>query len=469
MDPVVSVCIPSRDRAPLLGEALRSALGQDGPALEVVVCDDGSTDATPEVLAAAMAGDVRVRAARNDAPLGVARSRDRCLAAARGRYVAWLDSDDAYLPGALARQVAVLDAHPAASLAHGGFHVVGATGERQRDWAAPFARDTVEPGAEAFLHLLATNEITTSTVVARRAAHADAGPFGGSRPGASSSDWATWLRLALRGDVAYTAAPVASYRQHPATISHAAAPGGERLRCDVAVVRELLRAERRRVPDPRRAGAVARSALAAKALLHAGDLFTRGDRAAALRAIGLAVRLVPASLSSPGIWLARSTALGDAYGCYRATKVMLGRLAEPLEGTRFGLRVAAAAERDLDWEATLVRAAGVVRRVVPADACVGAVAKWDPTLLAFSHRRGRNFPDRRTLPDGYPADSEVAVEHLEAQRRAGLSHLVLPSASFWWLEHYAGLAAHLERRHRRLWQDQDCVIFDLRGGAGAAR
>jgi hypothetical protein len=102
-----------------------------------------------------------------------------------------------------------------------------------------------------------------------------------------------------------------------------------------------------------------------------------------------------------------------------------------------------------------------VRRTVPADACVGAVAKWDPSLLALCERDGRNFPDRRTLPDGYPADSDEAVAHLEAQRRDGVSHLVVPSPSFWWLEHYAGLAAHLETAHRRVWGDDDCVIFEL--------
>jgi hypothetical protein len=103
-----------------------------------------------------------------------------------------------------------------------------------------------------------------------------------------------------------------------------------------------------------------------------------------------------------------------------------------------------------------------VDRVVPDDGCVGAVAKWDPALLTLSGRRGRNFPDRRTLPDGYPADSAAAVAHLEEQRRDGLSHLVVPSPSRWWLEHYDGLAAHLDARHRRVHDDGDCLVFDLR-------
>ena len=46
-------------------------------------------------------------------------------------------------------------------------------------------------------------------------------------------------------------------------------------------------------------------------------------------------------------------------------------------------------------------------------------------------------------------------------RGKGLSHLALPSASFWWLEHYPELASHLDDRATRLWRDHDCVIYDL--------
>jgi len=117
-----------------------------------------------------------------------------------------------------------------------------------------------------------------------------------------------------------------------------------------------------------------------------------------------------------------------------------------------------AAAGDPAWEATLARAAATLRRVVPAHACVGAVAKWDPTLLALSGHRGRNFPDRRALPDGYPRDGAAAVAHLDEQRRAGLSHLAFTSASLWWLEHYRELADELgEPLHR----DAELAVYEL--------
>src|SRR5213079_2612156 len=95
------------------------------------------------------------------------------------------------------------------------------------------------------------------------------------------------------------------------------------------------------------------------------------------------------------------------------------------------------ASRDPDWDAALARIAGTLRAVTPPDAVLGTVTKRDPTLLRLSGRRGRNFPERAALPAGYPANSAAAVAHLEQQRAAGLSHLVFPGASLWWLDHYA--------------------------------
>jgi Glycosyl transferase family 2 len=457
-EPLVSVCIPARGQARFLGEAIASALHQGIADLEVLVHDDASDDDLGAIARAS--GDRRVRYLRHERPLGVAENRNSCLRAARGRYVAWLDADDAYLPGALQRQVAVLERHPAVALVHGAAEIVDEAGARLPPWRRPFAADTIEPSRAAFRELLLANELTTSTVVVRSSAHAAAGPFVASGP--SSSDWDMWLRLALHGDVAYGADPVAEYRQHAATISRATASSGARLRCDVRVVRRVLRLAGPSLPDRRRLAGRASAALAAKALLHAGDLQTRGDRAGTLRAVGLAARLTPGIVGGRLARLASAAARADAYGWHHATKDLLGRLAAQLEGSRFGARIAGAAARDPEWDATLGRIAHTLRAVTPADAMVGTVTKWDPTLLHLSGRRGRQFPDRRLLPDGYPADDAAAVAHLQRLRAEGLSHLVFPSASFWWLEHYGALAGRLRAAGPPAHADPDCVIFDLR-------
>jgi len=457
--PLVSVCVPAHDQAPYIAAALRSALAQDVD-LEVVVQDDASTDGTGSVVDGI--ADPRVRYARHGRRLGVAATRNACLARARGRYVAWLDADDEHLPGMLARQVEALEADPGIGLAHGGFQVMTAGGEPLADWPAPFEGDAVEAPAVAFRHLLASNEMTTSTVVVRRECH-DA--TGGFRPeiGVSSTDWDAWLRIVRHNGVAYTAAPVARYRQHKGTISSATTPGGQRLRCDIAVVRHVLRHHAAGLPDGARMSAAAHAALATKALDHAGDLFTRGHRSGAARAVAHASRLAPSAVSPLAPRLLRSTMRGDEDASYRTTRAILGRLADRLEGTRYGRKVRRAAAGDPEWEAALERIARGLRRTLPRDANVAAVAKWDPTLLSLIEREGRNFPDRGLMPDGYPRDGAAAVEHLEQLRREGVSHLVVPSAYSWWLDHYTQLADHLEDRYRREAGSAECLVFDLRG------
>ena len=463
--PLVSVCVPTRNQGAYLKGAIASALAQDVE-LEVLVHDDASLDDTAAVVA--RTADPRVRYLRHERPLGIALNRNSCLARARGRYVAWLDSDDELLPGTLASRVAVLEGEPSVGLLHGGFQVIGADGERLPDWPAPFGDDIVEPAHEAFRNLIMTNEVTTSTVVVRRSCHHASGGF---RPGAgaSSSDWDAWLRVARHAGVAYRAAPAARYRQHPETISAATSASGERLRCDVAVVRRMLRRHAHGVPGARSLSSAAHAALAAKALDHAGDLFTRGLRRESARAATLAARLAPAVLGPLAPRLLIATGRGDDYAHYRVTKDMVGRLADRLEGTRYGDRLRLKAATDPQWESALRRIADAARKVLPPEASVAVIAKWDPTLLRLIGREGRNFPDRRLMPGGYPRDGAAAVEHLEQLRREGISHLVVPHAHSWWLDHYTEFARHLEQRYRRQPCGMDGVVVDLQGDGAPAQ
>jgi len=105
--PDVSVVIPNRDQGCFLGAAIDSALAGDGPTVEVIVCDDGSSDDSPAVVG--RYGD-RVRVLECGGG-GACRARNAGLAAAEARYVKFLDADDFLLPGALARQVAWMDRH----------------------------------------------------------------------------------------------------------------------------------------------------------------------------------------------------------------------------------------------------------------------------------------------------------------------------------------------------------------------
>lgn len=95
----VSYVVPAYDAAESVGDAVRSALAQEGVSLEVVVVDDGSRDATAEVVAALAREDERVRLVRLARNGGVSRARNAGIAQARGRFVGVLDADDMLLPG----------------------------------------------------------------------------------------------------------------------------------------------------------------------------------------------------------------------------------------------------------------------------------------------------------------------------------------------------------------------------------
>ena len=114
--PRITGIIPVRDRAGFVARAIDSALAQAGPALELIVVDDGSTDATPAVLSGF--GE-KIAALRRPA-LGRSAARNAGIEAARGEWIAFLDSDDAWLPGKLERQLAFHEAHPEIAMsAHG--------------------------------------------------------------------------------------------------------------------------------------------------------------------------------------------------------------------------------------------------------------------------------------------------------------------------------------------------------------
>lgn len=104
--PLVSVVVPVYNGAETLPLALDSALKQEVD-LEVLVVDDGSTDGTAAVMER-YRDDPRVRYEKNQKNLGAAGSRNRGVAMARGKYVAFLDSDDCWAPGKLKKQLALL-------------------------------------------------------------------------------------------------------------------------------------------------------------------------------------------------------------------------------------------------------------------------------------------------------------------------------------------------------------------------
>ncbi len=111
MTPRLSVLLPVRNGVPRLEAALQSLASQTFTDFEVLAVDDGSTDATPEILARWADREPRIRVLRQE-PRGIVGALERARSAARGRLLARMDADDEALPERLERQVELLDAHP---------------------------------------------------------------------------------------------------------------------------------------------------------------------------------------------------------------------------------------------------------------------------------------------------------------------------------------------------------------------
>lgn len=201
--PGVSVVIPTYNRAGVVTRAIQSVLAQSYQAFEIIVVDDGSTDGTPMAVAAIQ--DPRIRYIRHDRNQGGGSARNAGIAAARGEYVAFLDSDDEWMPDKLERQVRVLGpSGPEIGAVCTGFVSLDARGQ-VRKTTIPTTRH-VDPDG-----LLTRNLIgTTSTFVARTGCLQAIGGFDTSL--ASCQDWDLYARLARHFRIAFV--PEALVRHH---------------------------------------------------------------------------------------------------------------------------------------------------------------------------------------------------------------------------------------------------------------
>lgn len=459
-EPKISVCMPTFNQGRFLRHALESVLKQTVQDFEIIVYDDASTDETPEIIAAFR--DERVRYFRQERNVGIAANRNSCLAKARGRYIAWLDSDDVYLPDMLSVQSAILETHPDVGLVHGAFEVIDQDGRRLPDWSPPFRGDVIEPGTKALRELVLHNYITAPTVMVRRDCYDRSGRYA-TELSNSGEDWEMWLRIALHADIAYTATAVAQYRQHENSSSSSSVRNGKRLRNDFKVFQRFFKNYAHLHPDTATLKDQAQAALAVKALILSGERFTRKRYWAACRALLVNLELASRLLRNRhGRRLFISTVSRDEFANYRHSKALLGEFYSRLANTAYAEKIKKLAIEDPEWEGTLRNIARVIRELVPKNARLAAVDKSDPTILHLCGRKGWHFPDWSVLPDGYPPDSGVAIKHLEQLRSRGADYMVFPSAAFWWLEFYQEFSRHLEEQYRCLWRDENCILYELR-------
>jgi GT2 family glycosyltransferase len=475
----VSVIVPVHGRARLTQRCLSMVLAELPADAELVVVDDASADATPELLAGY--GDA-IRSLRLEENVGFARACNEGAALADGELLVFLNNDVEPTPGWLVTLRRHAEANPQAgavgarllypngTVQHAGV-VFGQDGYPHHLYAG-FPAD--HPAVARSRPLQA---VTGACLLVRREAFEAVGGFD---PGYLNSleDVDLCLRLGeAGGEVHYCADAVLVH------LESASRGRSDRFERSVALYRERWR-ERVRRDDL--------SLYAADGLLrveYPSSYPVRFEVEPLLAAVDSGreekiERLLSSYAGEVGVLLQEVVRLTALHGGssdsgkplakgsgaavepsdYEEFLTKVGKIEEEIrrlqEGEDGGSATSPGSKLGYRFQVEAVRAA--IHRVVPPDSIVLVASRGDRELVRLDERTGWHFP--RTADGRYaghhPADSEEAVAHLEELRSAGAAFLVFPPDSLWWLSHYGGLKEHLDRRYRRL-EGDDSEIFEL--------
>jgi glycosyltransferase involved in cell wall biosynthesis len=209
---VFSVIIPAYNRAAYLPHTLQSALEQQLPGggdVEVILVDDESTDSTPQVAAAF--GD-RIRYIRQQNRREGA-ARNTGAARAQGRYLAFLDSDDFFLTGKLAGDLARFEQPDLPALVYSRGRNVDPEDRTIGE------RDLPTPQGDVFWDLAREAFMPMSTIAVRADAFRACGGFNEDRDLSGTADWELWMRLAARWPVGFVEQTKTCIRVHGRNMS----------------------------------------------------------------------------------------------------------------------------------------------------------------------------------------------------------------------------------------------------------
>jgi hypothetical protein len=212
----LSVVIPAYNAATTVRAAVRSTLNQTVPALEVIVVNDGSTDGTGDVVTAIDDPRVRLVSQPNGGP---AAARNAGIAAARGEWVAFLDSDDLWLPRYVEAATAALAAAPNPGFAYTDAYVFDTGRGQLKRGSASDALDPPPPDRASFLAALLRRNFVFTSAAVPAAVLAAVGGYDESLT--LSEEYDLWLRILVAGfDAVWLGGPLAIYRMHPGQSSH---------------------------------------------------------------------------------------------------------------------------------------------------------------------------------------------------------------------------------------------------------
>ena len=160
--PLVSIIMPAYNIERYIEKAIRSVINQTFTDWELIVIDDGSKDSTLDIIELMVAEDERISSMPNETNIGVAKTRNRGIDIARGKYIALLDSDDIWYENKLELQIKKLEAEKA-DICYCSYAIIDEEGKKIRN-------DYMVSERVDFKDMLKENHIGCSTVILSRSA-----------------------------------------------------------------------------------------------------------------------------------------------------------------------------------------------------------------------------------------------------------------------------------------------------------
>jgi teichuronic acid biosynthesis glycosyltransferase TuaG len=198
----VSVIIPTWNRAVTLERAVKSVLCQTYPVIEILVCDDGSTDNSKEIISRFNNGNVKwiegPRAGMPSVP------RNRGIAQSKGEWLAFLDSDDEWLPEKIEKQIQLAGKLQTKAVCSNAFHIT-ANGKSAKLYT-DYSSDII-----TYDGLVKSNYVICSTSMVHRSLTPIVKGFPETKELKALEDYALWLRVATQTNFAFVTEPLAKY------------------------------------------------------------------------------------------------------------------------------------------------------------------------------------------------------------------------------------------------------------------
>jgi glycosyltransferase involved in cell wall biosynthesis len=229
--PRVSIVIPAYNCAKFIEETVASIQSQTFADWECIIVDDGSRDATLEVIRGLATADARISTAtQQNAGPASARNNGLAITDARSAYIVFMDSDDVWFPEALATLIAKLEAHPEAVGVHALGRNIDQDGTVYEDPAyksngqGRFVCDArgrimefTDSEPTTFRSLWFSNPYPPGLIIAHRRWYEKVGPFDGSL--CPMEDWDILIRMSRFGDFRFLPTVILSYRRHGNNLS----------------------------------------------------------------------------------------------------------------------------------------------------------------------------------------------------------------------------------------------------------